>query len=238
LSTKQFSANLCPTKKLLITMSRTAFNLHTITERRDLTESTFVLRFERLGLEFVSGQHISVGPANGIHSREYSIYSSPNDDFLEILVKEVSGGLVTPVLKKLKVGDALAVQDPVGYFTIDEEKIADNKFLFIASGTGISPFHSFVMTYTGLSYKIVHGVRHGEEAYERSHYTKGAYVACASRDGKGDYYGRVTQYLQENPVSPSTICYLCGNCDMIHDAYDILEKHGVKSENIHAEVYF
>lgn len=219
-------------------MGRSSFNLHTITERRDLTDSTFVLRFERGGLEFIAGQHISVGPANGIHTREYSIYSSPSDDFLEILVKEVTGGLVTPVLKKLKVGDSLAVQDPVGYFTIDEKLVAKHKFLFVASGTGISPFHSFVKSYPNLDYKIVHGIRHGNEAYERDFYGKGRYVACASRDGNGDYYGRVTQYLQENPVQPGTICFLCGNCDMIHDVYDILEKQGVSSEHIHAEVYF
>ncbi|MFT3738892.1 MAG: FAD-binding oxidoreductase [Breznakibacter sp.] len=219
-------------------MGRSSFNLHTITQRRDLTESAFVLRFERGDVEFVSGQHISVGPANGIHTREYSIYSSPDDDFLEILVKEVAGGLVTPVLKTLKVGDSLAVQDPVGYFTIDGSKIAKSKFLFVASGTGISPFHSFVKTFPGLDYRIIHGIRHGDEAYERGFYDKERYVACASRDGGGDYYGRVTQYLRETPVSADTICFLCGNCDMIHDVYDILEKHGVGSENIHAEVYF
>jgi len=219
-------------------MNRRPFNLHKILEKRELTDSTFVLKFERLGLEFVAGQHISVGPPNGIHTREYSIYSSPNEDFLEILVKEVTGGLVTPVLKKLKVGDSLVVQDPVGYFTLKEEDAKTRNFLFIASGTGISPFHSFVKTFPELKYKIVHGIRHGEEAYEKTHYANGSYVSCASRDGNGDYYGRVTQYLQENKVKPDTICFLCGNCDMIHDVYDILEKQGVPSENIHAEVYF
>jgi ferredoxin--NADP+ reductase/benzoate/toluate 1,2-dioxygenase reductase subunit len=34
------------------------------------------------------------------------------------------------------------------------------------------------------------------------------------------------------------LCYLCGNCDMIHDVFDILEKQGVNSDNVFTEVYF
>ena len=60
----------------------------------------------------------------------------------------------------------------------------------------------------------------------------------ASRDASGDFHGRVTEYLSENPVSPDTLCYLCGNCDMIHDVFDILEKQGVNSDNVFTEVYF
>ena len=219
-------------------MERRPYNLHKILEKRELTDSTFVLQFERNGIQFQAGQHISVGPPNGIHTREYSIYSSPDDEFIEILVKEVTGGLVTPVLKQLKVGDSLVVQDPVGYFTLQPEQLKGKKLLFVASGTGISPFHSFIKTFPDLDYQLIHGIRHGNEAYERDRYNKKRYVACASRDGAGDYYGRVTSYLQENPVSPDTLCYLCGNCDMIHDVYDVLEKQGVKTANLHAEVYF
>ena len=77
-------------------------DLHEILDIRTLTESTFVLRIERKDLEFTAGQHICVGPPNGIHTREYSIYSAEKEDYLEILVKEVENGLVSPSLKKLK----------------------------------------------------------------------------------------------------------------------------------------
>jgi ferredoxin--NADP+ reductase/benzoate/toluate 1,2-dioxygenase reductase subunit len=49
---------------------------------------------------------------------------------------------------------------------------------------------------------------------------------------------RVTDYMAENPINPDTLCYLCGNCDMIYDVFDILEKQGIKSTNIFTEVYF
>ena len=55
---------------------------------------------------------------------------------------------------------------------------------------------------------------------------------------RGTFHGRVTDYIQSNPVNKDTLCYLCGNSDMIHDAYDILTEQGVPSENLHAEVYF
>ncbi|NLX73954.1 MAG: oxidoreductase [Bacteroidales bacterium] len=219
-------------------MQTRSFKLHTIIEKRVLTQATFILRMERKGIEFVAGQHIQVGPPNGIHTREYSIYSSPEDDYIEILVRQVDDGLVSPALNKLGVGDSVVINDAVGYFTIAEELIKDAKFLFIASGTGISPFHSFVKSYPGIDYKLLHGVRYANETYERDEYEAGRYLACTSQDKEGDFHGRVTDYLSKNPVSPDTLCYLCGNCDMIHDAFDILEAQGLRPENLFTEVYF
>ena len=40
------------------------------------------------------------------------------------------------------------------------------------------------------------------------------------------------------PVDPRTLCYLCGNCDMIYETFDILKRHGVPPEQLYAEVYF
>jgi ferredoxin/flavodoxin---NADP+ reductase len=219
-------------------MLKRRFNLHKILEKRDLTDTTFVLKMERNNLEFIPGQHIQVGPPNGIHTREYSIYNAPGDDSIEILVREIEDGLVTPALKKLDMDDAVVINDAVGYFTIEKEVAEGRKFLFIASGTGISPFHSFVKSYPALDYTLLHGIRFAEEAYERDHYEPSRYIACTSRDDKGDFQGRVTDWLLKNPANDDTLCYLCGNCDMIHDVYDVLEKQGVKTKNIFTEVYF
>jgi hypothetical protein len=80
--------------------NKIATKLHEILEIRNLNESTFIIKLEKNGLSFKSGQHINAGPANSIHTREYSIYNGENDDFLEIMVKEVSDGFISPVLKK------------------------------------------------------------------------------------------------------------------------------------------
>nr|WP_321451811.1 FAD-binding oxidoreductase [uncultured Carboxylicivirga sp.] len=213
-------------------------DLHEILEVRSLTDSTFVMRFERKGMEFEAGQHICVGPPNGIHTREYSIYSSEEDDFIEILVKEVENGLVSPSLKKLQKGGFVVVEEPVGYFTINKDLSKNQKYVFIASGTGISPFHSFVQSKPGIDYTLLHGVKYGSEGYEAEAYDKKRYVKCTSREGTGNYYGRVTDYLKENKFGKDVQYFLCGNCNMIHDVYDILEDQGVSTDNIHAEVYF
>jgi NAD(P)H-flavin reductase len=80
--------------------------------------------------------------------REYSVYSSPGDEYLEILVKEVDGGYVSTRLGALKPGDGVAVDGPFGFFTIDEDW-RDHRYVFVATGTGISPFHDFVRSYPG-----------------------------------------------------------------------------------------
>lgn len=206
---------------------------------RYLTDSTYVLRFERKDTPFRAGQHILLGMKNDIQAREYSIYSSEQDDHFEVLIREVREGIVSKQLKHTSPGDPLNFENPVGYFIIKDEDIRTKKFLFIASGTGIAPFHSFVRTYRGLDYMVIHGVRHAGEAYDRKDYDPKRHVLCTSRDKKGDFHGRVTDYLRQHPIEDKdTLCYFCGNCEMIHEAYDILLKQGVRSENLFAEVYF
>jgi len=212
--------------------------LHEILEIRHFTSSAFVMRIERKDLNFKAGQHICVGPPNGIHTREYSIYSGEHEPDIEILVKEVDNGLVSPSLKKLKKGGFVVVEEPMGYFTIDKGYPKNQPYVFIATGTGISPFHSFVKSHPDLNYKLLHGVRFGEEAYDKNTYDEDKYIVCTSRDDKGDYCGRVTDYLRNNNFEGGTQYFLCGNSSMIHDIYDILEHKGISTDNIHAEVYF
>lgn len=220
-------------------MAKNNSSTHKVLEIRTLTPSTFVIQVERKGMEFMPGQHISLGLAHAIHTREYSIYSGTKEDYLEILIKEVIGGLVSPALKKVKEGDLLSVGEAVGYFTISEADFKKDKFLFIASGTGISPFHSFVKSYPSINYKLLHGVKTASEAYEKEVYTDNRLVVCTSQDKTGDYHGRITKYLTElQDLDKETSCYLCGNCNMIHEVYDILLDKGISAENIHAEVYF
>jgi ferredoxin--NADP+ reductase/benzoate/toluate 1,2-dioxygenase reductase subunit len=219
-----------------ITRRRTgsAFSVHHV---RDLGAGAFVLRFDRNGLTFEPGQYLSVGPAGDIHMREYSVYSSPGDDYLEILVKEVEGGYVSTRLSALKPGDGVAVDGPFGFFTIDEDW-RDHRYIFVATGTGISPFHDFVRSYPGIDYTLLHGIRSSAERYEVDTYDGDRYLSCISRSDDGDYRGRVTDYLRNEPVDPSARYYLCGNCDMIYEVFDILQDTGVPHNQIFAEVYF
>ena len=213
-------------------------NLHQVISIRNLTDSAYVVRMSRRGLQFRAGQHILLGKAGSIHNREYSVYSGENDDFFEVLIKEVDEGLVSKQLKKLKPGEMVQIEGPLGFFTIPAELVNSAKFLFIGTGTGIAPFHSFVRSYPQIDYRLLHGVRFGNEAYDKMDYDAKRHILCTSGDKTGNYHGRVTKWLKENEVSPDTHCYLCGNFNMIHEAFEILEKKGVPPSNVHAEVYF
>ena len=120
---------------------------------------------------------------------------------------------------------------------------ASARFLFVATGTGVSPFHCFARDNPGLDYLLLHGVRDPAELYDRGSFARDRFVPCISRGGGAEsagnaYAGRVTSWLSEQPVDASRYCYLCGNSDMIYEAYALLRKRGVPHSHIFAEVYF
>lgn len=205
---------------------------------KQLTENTFVLTLPKSRFEFVAGQHISLSIKGDYQSREYSIYSAEAGDHLEVLVKEVEGGYFSPKLKHLKVGDMVEVHGPFGKFGLEEKKRDTHKHVFIASGTGIAPFHSMVKSYHELNYELIHGVRYAKEAYEIEDYDRDKFTICASRGDKGDFKGRLTEYLKQTNFEKNTCFYLCGNSDMIFDAMEILKDKGFERESVTVEVYF
>lgn len=213
-------------------------NYYKVEDLRILTENTFVLTLPKSRFKFVAGQHISLSIQGDYQSREYSIYSAEDGNNLEVLVKEVDGGYFSPKLKHLKAGEMVEVHGPFGKFGLDEKKMNSHKHIFIASGTGIAPFHSIVKSYPDLDYEVIHGVRFANEAYEKEHYKKDGFTVCASRDEMGDFKGRLTEYLQKTKFNTNTCFYLCGNSDMIFDAMEILKDKGFDRESVTVEVYF
>ena len=209
--------------------------LHTITKLEFLTESTILVRVAKNDITFKAGQCFNIAPVGFGINREYSIYSGEYDAYLEFIIKIIEDGTVTPKFKLLKVGDDVEIAGPYGEFCLDNNKL-NQKYLFIATGTGIAPFHSFVTTFPQLDYQIVHGVRHNNEAF--TCYDKNRYIACISREATDHFKGRVTDYLQQIHIAEDTICYICGNRAMLIDVYDILREKNIVSNNIITEVFF
>ena len=211
---------------------------HTVLDVINLTPETFILRLDRKEFNFEPGQYVVIRIPDHKKGREYSIYSSTNDEYLDFLIREIHAGEFSRYLRNLKPGSELDVEGPKGYFILTEESKQGQQSLFIASGTGISPFHSYVKSYPELNYRVLHGVHFADEAYGRESFEASQYLVCSSRRDDGDYFGRVTYYLRETPVPKDTICYLCGNSDMIDEVTNILEKYGLPPENIRTEVFF
>ncbi len=217
---------------------KTKNSIVSVLNTRHLTNSTYVIRMERDGMEFEAGQYISLGLPGNAEKREYSIYSGTEEDYIEVLVKEIDEGIVSRQLKQLKPGAHAEMHGPFGFFTLDERGRSGKELVFFASGTGIAPFHSIVRSYPGLNYRLIHGVRYGDQAYEHETYEPGRYILCTSRDNRGHFHGRITDYLRSRPITTEADFYLCGNSSMIHEVFDILKENHVDAGRIHAEVYF
>lgn len=204
--------------------------------RRFLTENTYIIRMERKGIEFRAGQYMCIG-FPGEEAKEYSVYSSDKEDYLEFLIKEAIDGSLSQILKTIDLGTNLELKGPFGQFVLEENQLK-NSYIFVGSGTGIAPYHSFVMSNPDLNYEIVHGISNSSEAYDQQDYNLQRYHVCTSKEIGINFSGRVTAFLEMCSISDDHLFYLCGNSEMINDAMTILHKKGVSEDRIRTEIYF
>lgn len=222
-----------------MTGSKTIFNnnSHKILSIRNINKQTFALRFEKGNLSFTPGQYLQIGLKGDTEHRAFSIYSTLQDDYFELVIKMVEGGEVSGPLHNQKVGDYIDVKQPAGLFTLDKA-IEHEKIIFIATGTGISPFHSIIKSHKGLDYNLIHGVRTLSELIEPYEYNPKRFISCTSRDNTGQFCGRITKYLNEHPIDKNAEYFLCGNGKMIKEVKAILAHENIPAKQIHTEVFF
>ncbi|AJA89980.1 hypothetical protein OY14_00675 [Borreliella chilensis] len=209
----------------------------TVLDNKSLNNKNYVLRFERKNIIFKEGQYLLLSLQN-FHSREYSIYSGVDDNFFEVLIRELEVGNISKKLRMLQAGDQIYADGPFGHFVLNDKHLKQNKLhYFIATGTGISPFHSFVKSKANLFYKLIHGIKTKSDKYNFKDYEN--YTSCISKDKEGDFSGRVTDYLKNDKIdSSNTVFYICGNNWMAFDVLDILREKSVACKNIKTEIYF
>jgi ferredoxin-NADP reductase len=92
-------------------------------------------------VDFLAGQY--VGLRYDGTSRAYSLANSPTEDELEICVRRVPGGRLSPrICDGLAVGDDLTVRGPYGDLVLGEQSERD--LVFLATGTGVAPMKSML----------------------------------------------------------------------------------------------
>ncbi|MFZ5445814.1 MAG: 2Fe-2S iron-sulfur cluster-binding protein [Myxococcota bacterium] len=92
-------------------------------------------------MDFKAGQFVLLRPTPQLPWRAYSFSRGPGQP-LRLTVKAVAGGQVSPHLtSKLAVGDVLEVKGPYGQFVLPA---GFQRALFIAGGSGITPFLSML----------------------------------------------------------------------------------------------
>lgn len=92
-------------------------------------------------IEFRAGQY--VGLRYDGTSRAYSLANSPTEDELEICVRRVSGGRLSPrICDGLAVGDEVTIRGPYGELVLQDHSSRD--MVFLATGTGVAPFKGMI----------------------------------------------------------------------------------------------
>lgn len=178
-----------------------------LVSKKLLTENLGVFRFRpvtEVGVpDFKCGQFVNIGlEIDGKNTfRAYSIASSPFEkNYYDFYIKHKvhpTLGKITSALFSMGVGDLVSVQKPKGAFTLDGQN-KDNhnnsrQMIFVASGTGLAPFISYlhymkeskmknnVVLVHGVSYVPELGYREMLEAFSSEHSLNLTYVPTISR---------------------------------------------------------
>ena len=230
-----------------------------------LAPSVRHLEFERADgapFAFIPGQflqihfHYADGKAT---KRSYSVATIGAGDGspvqrIEIAVSYVDGGAATALLANLKEGDAIDASGPYGRFCLMDAD-QNRRFLLVATGTGVTPYRAMLpqlakLGARGAEVALVYGARteaellYGEE-FERfaALFRHFRFFACFSRVPRAlprahDRYGRVQVALEElKPDAAHDIAYLCGNPDMVAQAFAVLKEAGLPVPHIRREKY-
>jgi ferredoxin-NADP reductase len=234
--------------------------------RIDETDSLayFFVRFDGDPTPFEPGQYMTIGVMveGKLIQRPYSVASPPvvaGDDGYEFYVRLVQGGMFTPLLWQMPIGQGMRMIGPKGKFVLRPDD--DRTHIFISSGTGNAPFVSMMrqlladgrprraIFLNGVSHAHELGYRQRLEAWEATGEYPVTYIPTVSRatDPLNAAWmgrtGRVETIL--GPVldeigldASNSIAYICGNPDMILSAEETLIGRGYPEDQVLKELYW
>ena len=200
----------------------------------------------------------TVASPDRLIKRAYSIASSPvNREFIEFYVALVPGGVLTPRLFNLKIGDRIWLsQRATGKFTYDDSRVPKGADLvLITTSSGLAPFVSMLKTHLRFPPQrrvaLIHGVRNSWDLGYRSilmameHLrTNLTYIPVISRTKeepvpwKGatghvqDVWksGAIEKAWGSRPGPENTHVFICGSPHMSESMIEILGREGFKED--------
>ena len=224
----------------------------TIVENKRWTPELFTISIKTEPLAFKAGQFILVGVKNGddVLYRPYSLVNPPDGSLLQVHFNTVKDGTLSPLLTDLSPGDSIQVSNrPTGLLTLEEVPDVSNLWLF-ATGTGVGPFISILMTAEPwqrfkkvvLCYavKTLDDMAYIKELNKiKSKYEEQfCFIPFITRENvSGTINSRLTTYLESGELekkaqlilsAKSSHTMLCGNADMINEVTQLLEQKGLR----------
>ena len=227
--------------------------------RTDHTNTLFSLQFEAPLAGFIAGQYCQVGlklagsEGEALVMRPYSLVNAPHERPFEIVLTEVPtemGGVLTPALHRLHIGDAVYVS-PMAYGFFSMPEIPNAEVLWaLATGTANGALLSCLKTDASWQkFKkvvLVHAVRTAAEltyrdqvdAIARAYPGRFQYIPFVSReDHDGAMRGRIHHTIADGSLetragialsAETAHCMICGNPEMVADTLEVLKARGLK----------
>jgi ferredoxin-NADP reductase len=184
--------------------------------------------------------------------RAYSLGSSPHpsSDVVEVGVKEMVGGLVSPVLvRESPVGTMLEVRGPYGAFVWTEND--GGPVLLVGAGSGVVPLMAMIRYQVARGIEIPMHLLFSSKSREFVIYGKELDEIAASHpwfrvthtytrdatDTSARYHRRIDKEMIAECMGPAELAYICGPPEMVEDAERVLVDHGLAPEKVHTEKY-
>ena len=174
---------------------------------------------------------------------------------VEIAVSYVEGGAATALLSDLTEGGTVDASGPYGRFCLMDAD-TNSRYLLVATGTGVTPYRAMLprirelIATRGCTFALIYGARnegellYGEEFEAFAREVPGfTFHPCFSREMRAeprpnDRAGRVHVALNElKPDAANDIAYLCGNPDMVDQAFAVLKEAGLPVPHVRREKY-
>jgi ferredoxin-NADP reductase/ferredoxin len=225
--------------------------------RLNLTVAEVRFFVARPGFAFRPGQYMvfQVPSPDGreIVRRSYSISTPPSDArHFEICVRAVAGGHGSNWVHRLRPGDHVTAEGPVGDFVLHD---GDRDILMVATGTGMSPIKSMLLHLldqrSRRRVRLLFGVRTTQDLFYtdllrglEAHYPAFSSEITVSSPDPAQWAGargRVTRLIDERFTAADaarTEAYLCGSRAMIEDASALLRAKGLGGDHIHFENFY
>jgi ferredoxin-NADP reductase len=230
-------------------------------EVKSVTPRVRHLAFRRAdgqAFDYIPGQFISIHlDMNGsILRRSYSVATIPGQsDLIEFAISYVEGGAASEVLFNITPGAQLNFSGPYGRLILREETI--KRCFLMATGTGVTPYRAMlpqikqklaeqpdleIWVLMGVQYRIDQLYPTDFLALAKEH-PRFHYRVYHSRDElqeqqSYEHKGYVqTSFDELKPDAAHDVVYLCGNPNMIDDAYAILQELGFTAQQVRREKY-